>query len=588
MKHIRIVLGWMCVGCLLLTSCAGGGQVELEAPTLADESSAPVEEGSPGVTAAPVSAPTSAPTPTGPRAVVVDVVNQVSAHALPGEDWEDALSEMTIYLGGEVWAKAESTSRLQLDDEWIRVAPETVFSFTQADDNALRINLSEGQMWLNVEGLEPGTELEIETPAAVASVRGTRFSVRVDEDGKTVVTTREGLVDVTGAGVTVGVGAGLESTVLPGGAPSEPGPISLREVFAWGMAQGQQLQAILPLINHPTILSQDGKYWGFSWTADSSSMMLGSFPDGAQFSEALQVNVSTGEQTRLDVPESFGHLTNSPKGTQIAYIMYDNGRQICVEAQPGADAICVSGGNGYLGAPYWSPDGEWFAFYADQSLVAGMGKPGLAKVLLQGPARLNLFKMRADGSELTQLTFAQNSFNSRQTWSPDSQQIVYVSAETYGGTGDVWIMNADGSDAKMIFAGAQKGYSEHVAWSPDGQWLATPSQDGGLWMFRPDGSEAHLLEGTQEMENISGATWSPTVSGYPLFFRNLQAGATAPDVYYIAEAGAQPQRFGSFWWGPYWSPDGSRVALGTYTLIDDQHVHCEIDLFQVVKPFWEP
>jgi len=120
-------------------------------------------------------APTTAPTPEGPRATVVDVINQVDAHALPEEEWTEALADMTIYTGGEVWAQEASTARVGIEKGLVRVAPNTIFTFNQPEPDTMELRLDEGQVWVNVEGLAPGEVFQVETPSAVAAA-GPRWS----------------------------------------------------------------------------------------------------------------------------------------------------------------------------------------------------------------------------------------------------------------------------------------------------------------------------------------------------------------------------------------------------------------------------
>ena len=71
----------------------------------------------------------------------------------------------------------------------------------------------------------PASHFEIETPAAVAAVRGTEFTTVVAADGTTRVRVTEGLVEVTAQGRTVTVLDGQETAVYPGRLPSTPASI---------------------------------------------------------------------------------------------------------------------------------------------------------------------------------------------------------------------------------------------------------------------------------------------------------------------------------------------------------------------------
>jgi len=72
---------------------------------------------------------------------------------------------------------------------------------------------------------DQASRFEIETPAAVAAVRGTEFTTAVAADGTTSVAVTEGRVEVTAQGQTVTVLTDQETTVHPGRPPSIPAPI---------------------------------------------------------------------------------------------------------------------------------------------------------------------------------------------------------------------------------------------------------------------------------------------------------------------------------------------------------------------------
>jgi hypothetical protein len=52
---------------------------------------------------------------------------------------------MLIYEGGEVRAQEASTARVDLSKNLIRVAPNTIFTYAQADADHTRLQLEEGQ-----------------------------------------------------------------------------------------------------------------------------------------------------------------------------------------------------------------------------------------------------------------------------------------------------------------------------------------------------------------------------------------------------------------------------------------------------------
>ncbi len=70
--------------------------------------------------------------------------------------------------------------------------------------------------------VDASSRYEIETPVAVAAVRGSVMEVNVAADGKTVVTNWEGKISAIAQGVEVPIPPGMQSTVTPGQPPTSP------------------------------------------------------------------------------------------------------------------------------------------------------------------------------------------------------------------------------------------------------------------------------------------------------------------------------------------------------------------------------
>lgn len=70
--------------------------------------------------------------------------------------------------------------------------------------------------------IDPASGYDVETPTAIASVRGTTLQVSVASNGTTVVGNLEGRVSVIAQGVEVELPEGTTATVLPGEPPRGP------------------------------------------------------------------------------------------------------------------------------------------------------------------------------------------------------------------------------------------------------------------------------------------------------------------------------------------------------------------------------
>ena len=91
--------------------------------------------------------------------------------------------------------------------------------------------------------------------------------------------------------------------------------------------------------------------------------------------------------------------------------------------------------------PVWAPNNEWIAFVSN---VTGNDE---------------IWKIRPDGTDVTQLTFNTWEWDKHPSWSPDSQRIAFYSNRITGRL-QIWVMNADGSEPHNI------SRNEYNDWDP--------------------------------------------------------------------------------------------------------------------------
>lgn len=139
----------------------------------------------------------------------------------------------------------------------------------------------------------------------------------------------------------------------------------------------------------------------------------------------------------------------------------------------------------------WSPDGQWILFHSNPQV--------------DGMPTFDVYKIRPDGSELTNLTDAPGN-NFMGDWSPDGQRIVFISQRD--GNRELYVMNADGSNQTRLTDG---GWENSLPrWSPNGQQIVfesnrTGSTYGLFVIDAPDQQNASAgLESTVRMLTFPG------------------------------------------------------------------------------------
>jgi TolB protein len=181
--------------------------------------------------------------------------------------------------------------------------------------------------------------------------------------------------------------------------------------------------------------------------------------------------------------------------------------------------------------------------------------------------------MKPDGSDERQLTsLAQNLFiqNSAQ-WSPDGRQLVFPVGTGNPVPGQIWVMNADGSNQHVVFTDSAN-LDFNTTFSPDGKHIAfTRCQAGGagpcaIYRIRSDGSDLTALTNFDPNPDIVDAFPEYSPDGERIAFTNLTREGVLEAVYVMNADGSgvhrlSPPAIGAAF--PDWSPNGERIAFDT-------------------------
>jgi|GEM_PF-870269 len=154
------------------------------------------------------------------------------ASAGPTGAYVPAVNGQTLVVGDTVKTLANAHALITyFEGSTTEIEPDSEFVIQKLDKDPAGIKteisgkLVVGNTWSKVVRLlDPSSHFDIETPSAVAVVRGTEFGVQVAPTGETAVTATQGEVVAQAAGVAVPVAAGQATTIQPGQPPEPPRP----------------------------------------------------------------------------------------------------------------------------------------------------------------------------------------------------------------------------------------------------------------------------------------------------------------------------------------------------------------------------
>jgi hypothetical protein len=175
-------------------------------------------------------------TPVVQTAVLTHVDGAAEVLAAGEEAWRPIAPGEQVRQGDRVRTGAGSIARLAFfDGSAVVLGTDTEIALVElrslrvGGGTRIRLEQRVGRTISQVQPLSgSASRFEIETPVAVTAVRGTMFSMTVEDDGTTHVAVDQGAVDVTARRVTIRLVVGEGVTVRPGRPPerSQPEPTS--------------------------------------------------------------------------------------------------------------------------------------------------------------------------------------------------------------------------------------------------------------------------------------------------------------------------------------------------------------------------
>lgn len=266
-----------------------------------------------------------------------------------------------------------------------------------------------------------------------------------------------------------------------------------------------------------------------AWSPDFSRILTASWDSTAKIWDAATGEIVAVLEGHTD---EIRNAAWSPDGSRVATASYD-GTVRTWDAVDGSIKGTLEGHESAVEDVAWSPDGESLASIAwDGTLRIWSAEGADAVAVLRPPL--------ADPHEMLQVR-----------WSPDGRYL--LSNLTTGG--EVW----DTADASMTALQGHSDLVHAVAWSPDGQHLATASGDGTARARSLDDSSTHnVLQGHPDA--LISVAWSP--DGERLVTTSNDGTARVWDA---TSGSALATLLGhtAAVWDAAWSPDGAWLATSS-------------------------
>ncbi len=175
----------------------------------------------------------------------------------------------------------------------------------------------------------------------------------------------------------------------------------------------------------------------------------------------------------------------------------------------------------YDGAPTWSPDGKQLAFESYRS------------------QDLDIWRINADGTGLTNLTPDEPTYDYAPAWSPDGKTILFTGWAT--GNKQLYSITPDGKERTNL--SNNRFHDEAASWSPDGKQIAFVSNREAC---------AEKVEAAIDKPPLQGSVASNNCQRRGIYVAQVQGGKLA---------GVKQVTFSGRDFAPAWSPDGSGLAF---------------------------
>jgi WD40 repeat protein len=245
----------------------------------------------------------------------------------------------------------------------------------------------------------------------------------------------------------------------------------------------------------------------------------------------------------------------SPDGATILSAGVDGSARIW-DADSGEELLTLAGHAGGVNDAVWSPRGDRVVTAAEDGTATVWEIPTAPALSgVEGPDTT-----AETGTELLTLSSHTGGLTAA-AWSPDGSRIATGGTD---GLVHIWQLldgstsSGDAVTGEILFTlSAHSKEVRGLAWSPDGERIASSSADGTVRLWdAATGEELVVLHGL--LEDLRNVAWSPSGD------RLIVGGGTSLPVWDVSRRRLRLSGHTDDVWDAQWSPDGRTIATTSY------------------------
>lgn len=207
------------------------------------------------------------------EAEIISVVGRGDARASGAEEWKAASVKQRLSQGAFVRTSDLSQMALLLTDQTqLRINQNSMVQLKEVSstNGATRLKLNQGRVWAQAKrkaflaDMLGAPAVTVETPNAIAAIRGTDWEIVVDKEGGATLTVLSGEVEFYNDLGRVSVRPNEQARVVPGSAPTKVLLTNARERVQWVTAYrpqpGRWLHPVPPGMQPIADAIEDARY----------------------------------------------------------------------------------------------------------------------------------------------------------------------------------------------------------------------------------------------------------------------------------------------------------------------------------------